>query len=575
MYLLILASIVSLLSGSRLVAPPATPMAHGVVFFCPEKADAAVAELKKIKADGFGLIEFASWCWTLPVPGSQLERTATEVLDWCDANSLSFVLMHNIQFGSKAEGGGLDDSVKDPLSAQHFLTDWLRVLKGHTCVSAVILGNEVGPVSGNPNADPAWWAAFVLDMRKKHSTINHLNAAWKSSFADFDSIEPPQPGTPGAVDISQFAATVFDRFYGTLFEKSVRPALLPAHPLCGCKCSGDPVLLRSFHSFDMLCWDDMVSDFPQWRLKALGDISRRTGKPVFNSELHLYNDSYGYSPSAQKSRYRYMLSALNREWMTASFAWGQWKKSEITAIHSETPETLGGLKRLEPILREFGNATPELHVLVTAATEEDVESQKLYTRLAGSGIPWEYVCAEDLGAILSGALFVPVNTRLSVRSIQALLTVPRSATIVLESRSSVTDEYGRPLSSSAEIALQRRALAAYGLAAVPATDSEKLKPPYSEVSDVQYASWSEKRGSFSYSLAYPKLEARQVKSGSRRIIAVINHATAGSAVRARLPWLSAKLRSVEEIKGDGSRVKLDSAQEVDFAPLDVRLFEYR
>jgi len=55
----------ALLLGLSALAKPA-PLAHGVIFFCPPREAAAIAELQKIQADGFNLIEFASWPWTLP-----------------------------------------------------------------------------------------------------------------------------------------------------------------------------------------------------------------------------------------------------------------------------------------------------------------------------------------------------------------------------------------------------------------------------------------------------------------------------------------------------------------------------
>ena len=82
------------LCGPILAAP--APVAHGVIFFCPPRPDEAVAELQKIRDDGFNLVEFASWPWTLPKPGSSLETIATAVLDWCDVHEMRFFLMHNI-----------------------------------------------------------------------------------------------------------------------------------------------------------------------------------------------------------------------------------------------------------------------------------------------------------------------------------------------------------------------------------------------------------------------------------------------------------------------------------------------
>ncbi len=411
------------------------PMAHGVVFFCPEQPEAAVTELRKIRADGFRLIEFASWCWTLPAPGSQLERTASAVLDWCDGNGVRFVLMHNIQFGSQGEGGGLDDAVTDPLRAERFLTDWLRVLRGHSSVHAVILGNEVGPVAGSQKT-PRWWAAFTEAMRAAHGTIERLNAAWGTTFTSFEALQLPLAGSPGSVDLDAFATRVFGHFYGTLFDRVIRPALDPNGRrglLVGCKCDGNPLIQRACESFSMICWDDVLSDYPQWRLKALGDVARATGKPVFNAELHLYHDSYAYAPSAAKSRYRYFLSAINNEWLTASFAWGQWTKPGAASVHAVTPGILADLDRLEPVMRRFtAEARPILHVLLCRnAAANDEEMQRLYSRMAGLGLQWEYVCPQDLPHLRSGTLFVPDRTGLSAPELQALLALPGGLAIVL------------------------------------------------------------------------------------------------------------------------------------------------
>ena len=269
------------------------PLAHGVIFFCPAKPEPAIAELQKIRADGFNLIEFASWPWTLPQPGSQLETTAKAVLNWCDTHGVQFFLMHNVQYD------GLDGVYENPMGAAGVLSDWLRVLKGHKCVAGVILGNEVGPTAGEPKKNPKWWAGFIAELKTIHPTIESLNAAWETRFADFDAVTPPKPASPGSADYDRFAVKVFDRFYGTLFRRVCEPAL--GKLLYGPKTGGAPLLHRACTSFSMICWDDALSDYPQWRVKAMGDVSRRTGKPVFNSELHLYHDAYAFFGSPGKS----------------------------------------------------------------------------------------------------------------------------------------------------------------------------------------------------------------------------------------------------------------------------------
>lgn len=578
MHSTILAALVCL----ALLPAPATradagrgPLRHGVVYFCPEEPGPAIGELVKLKADGFRLIEFASWVWTIPTPGSRLEKTAGEVLDWCDANGVKFVLLHNIQFGSIGDGGGLDDAVEDPMRTAHFLTDWVRVLRGHRSVSGVILGNEIGPVSGTPRGTPAWWQAFEQAMQARHGNIDALNVAWGTHYKGFDDLEPPAPGTPGSVDLDRFAVSVFDRFYGTLFRKVVRPGLgtAGANILVGCKMAGDPLLHRACPSLNMTCWDDVLSDYPQWRLKALGDIARRTGKPVFNSELHLYHDVFGFTPSPAKSRYRYLLSALNNEWMTASFAWSQWNKPDVARIHQATPAILSDLGRLAPDLQPFNWATPTLHVLLTAPmANDDVAGQRLYSEAAGLGLDWEYLCPQDLPAIRSGTLFVPAGTRLSPAEIASLLSAARRCRLVLAGRDCVADAYGRALPGTARASLARAAGSRYGLGAVPAPAPRRLAAPYSTGTDVNYVSWSPERGHYSYPMRYPKLEARQARSRSGLLVAVVNHATSGEPVVALLPWQPKDGGSVTEITAGGRHVS--PSEPISVAPLAIRLFRY-
>ena len=550
-------------------APPA--FSPGVVFFCPDKPDAALAELAKIQGDGFSLIEFASWCWTLPTPGSDIEKRAQAVLGWCDAHNMSFFLMHNIQIGSAGEGGALDDAVEDPLRATKYLTDWVRVLKGHKCVTGIILGNEVGPVAGNPKDNPKWWAAFVADLKTRYQTIADLNAVWGTAFASFDAVAVPDAKSPGQVDARRFATQTFDHFYGTLFSQVCEPEL--GKLLYGCKMGGDPLVQRACGSLSMICWDDVLADYPQWRTKALGDVSRATTKPVFNAELHLYNDNYAYGGSAAHSRYRYFMSALNGEWLTASFAWGLWNKPETHAIHKATPAILADLKKLEPQLRRFSAVQPVAHVLLSEPlAADDAAAQSVYADLAELGSAWEFVCPQDIGTITGGTVYVPQGTRLPLDAWYNLPRLVAGVNIVLASGDPLDDEYGRPLPEKLQKEIAARAQPAYGVRQIRTPADDTLGLPYDDRVDASYLNWSEKRGHFRYPLAYPRLEARRVAGAQGWLVAVINHATEGAPVTARLPWSPGATAKVTELTGAGGPV--DPTKQLSFAPLDVRLFTY-
>jgi len=554
------------------------PLRHGVVFWQEKSPEAAIAELDKVKADGFNLIKQASWGWTLPKPGSPLEGVMQAELDWCDRNDFHFFLLQNVQYGSAGEGDGLDDAWRDPLRAAPLLADWVRVLKGHPCVDGVILGNEVSPVAGNPQGNPAWWAGFTGAMQQRYETLDALNRVWGTEFGAWEALAPPT-SSAGKTDLNRFAVEAYARFYGTLFDEVLRPALGDLE--YGTKTAGDPLLHRHLARFSSIMWDDVLANYPQWRIKAMCDVGRRLNRPVFNAELHLYNDTYAYNQSVAMARYRYFTSALNGETTTASFAWHQWnKKPETVEIHRHTPETLAELQRLEPQLRLLAGATPSLHVLLTPAIADGDDTdpankpiaERLYAEIAGLGIPWEFICEEDVSALSAGTLLLSEQPRLQPETAQAICDLPKPVKVVCLNEAPTQDEYGRMLPQALRVALMRRARAVDSVADLRTPEGDPGRP-YDRVGQAQYLWWSEAKGHFRSPVAYPPLEARRVRDGDGWLVAVINHATDGEPVSAPLPWLTQLApQSVQELTGEGGRIS--STEPLEFAPLAVRIFRY-
>jgi hypothetical protein len=554
------------------------PLRHGVVFWQEKTPEQAVAELEKVKAQGFNLIAQSSWVWTLPKPGSDLERVMQAELKWCDENDLRFFLLHGIQYGSPGEGGNLDDAWEDPRRAAPLLDDWVRVLHGHPCVEGVILGNEVSPVAGNSKDNPKWWAGFTEAMRRRHATIEALNRSWGARFESWEKLGPPPGGSIGRVDLERFATEAFNRFYGTLFEKVLRPALGPLE--YGTKSAGDPILQRRLTQFSVIGWDDVLANYPQWRIKAMCDLGRRLDRPMFNSELHLYNDDYVYNQSVPMSRYRYFTSALNGETTTAGFAWNMWKKPETIEVHSHTAAILAELRRLEPQLRKFAAQPAELHVLLTPAYVEGDDTdperkplaEQLYAQMAMLGTPWEFVCEEDVSTIASGTLVIPEQPRLEPATAQAVTGLPKRVRVICLNEPPTQDEYGRMLPQNLRLALATRGkvVDSEGGLATPVADPGR---PYNEPTQTEYLWWSERKGHFRAPMTYPLLEARRVREGAGWLVAVINHATAGEPVEAQLPWLrQLSPAKVVELTGKGGEVPAGVALVLE--PLAVRVFRY-
>ncbi|MBI2301061.1 MAG: hypothetical protein HYU66_19290 [Armatimonadetes bacterium] len=305
----------------------------------------------------------------------------------------------------------------------------------------------------------------------------------------------------------------------------------------------------------MVCWDDLVSEYPLWRIKVAADT---VDKPLFNAELHLYNDTYNYRPSTARSRYRYFTSALLGEYLSASFAWGQWQRPPMAAIHAATPGVLGDLRRLEPALRRFHQAdlSSRLRVLVTESNyygpwhspERDAPLARLNAAMGTLGRPWRFVLEDDLGGVRDGTLVV-CSEAFATRTARAVMELPRAVRVVAVDAAPALDERGLPLPTALAGAVRARCSVVQfdGLAAELGY-AEGLPAEYRRTGDLGYLRWTEQRGHFEEQGVSCLLEARQVGNW----VAVVNHTIEPQT--APLPW------------GGETAV-------VTFAPLEVRVYE--
>lgn len=568
-----MATLAVLTNGATAWPLPGDPMHHGVVFFCPEKTEDAIRQLERIKEDGFDLIKFASWIWTLPKPGSDLEKRVQAVLDWCDQHGMAFFLLHNIQYGGEA--GGLNNEVLHPERSLPFLEDWSRVLRGHRCVIGVILGNEVGPSLGTPEAAPLLWEEFRRWLAQRHGSVEQLNAAWVTEYRTFNDVGLPQEGSPGWVDYRCYARQCFAQFYRVLIEKGLRPVL--GDKLYGSKTSLDPFLHRACRQMTMTCWDDLLAQHPLWEIKCAADT---TGKPLFNAELHLCGDGYQYFPSPEQSRYRYFTSALIGEYLTASFAWGRWSKPEIQKVHSTTPAILADLRRLEKHLRLLAQ-TYRNSGLMALVTEDNyyrprIDKERrhplalLYAHLSALGRPWRYLLEDDLSGTKRGTIVVWTQ-RTKLETAQALTRLPGSVPVLAIEAVPKENEYGQPLPVSIQQRLgQRLRVVPLEKVAEVLGPSSGLPEEYRRVGVVKYWWWSEKRGHFQYEVPYCTLEARRARGFGGTVVAVVNNSL--EARSATIPW--AFSRKVVDL-ASGQELNAGQESRWAFEALDVKVLLIR
>ncbi len=552
--------------------PKFLPLREGVVFFCPDNSDEAIKQLEQIQAQGFNLIEFASWAWTLPKPGTPFQQRVSAVLNWCDHHDMAFFLMQNIQYNDEGEGGGLDDQVQNPQKSIPLISDWANALHGHHCVKGVILGNEVAPTLGDPKKSPIMWSQFRAWLRDRYGLVANLNSHWGSDYASFEDVSTPESGSPGLLDYNRYAELRFAGFYDAIVNKGLKPVL--GNALYGNKTNLDPFLHQACRAMTMCCWDDLNSQYPMWRIKLAADT---TGKPLFNAELHLYEDNYNYGASIPHSRYRYFMSALLGEHATASFAWGQWNKPETRKVANATPHILSDLKNTQAASALIARAyqKSDLMVLVTRRVYEDEADGKgggvlesLYAHMGALGEPWRYLLETDIRKARKGTLIIPEG-QISQQDAQAIVNLPPSVRVYYLHAVPTEDEYGLPLSKDMIRSLQKsgRILAIKHLISAIAPNSG-LPQDYRNIGDVSYLGWRPSRGFFGYPVSYCLAQVFRARTRNGWVMAVVNNSD--HDITAPAPW-SMNNKVMDILTGGAPRIERNRA--LLMPPFSVQLFQ--
>ena len=580
------------------------PLDFGVVYPVPGSGvtdDEIARDLQRVQDHGFDHVNLSSWIWTLPGAGTPMRHRVDVLLDWCDRHGMGVWLLQNVQYGT-GEGGDFERTVTDPVEyVRPYVANWIAALKGHRCVRGVILGNEVGPaLPADLGKTPHYWQAFVAWLQAKYPTVAALNETWGTQYETFGQVTAPAEGTPGWVDYHHFAQTQFGRFYSQVFEALFKPSLGASLGYAS-KTSPDPFLYRRYPGATVLCWDDLVANYPVWAEKVLTDCDPR---PAFNSEMHLYSDNYAYYPSVELTRYRYYVDALSGERSNSSFDWGSWKKPEIAAIDGATPAALAEVHRLwpylaalagaqrrarvgvvvsEPVFQGSSAALADRPVLPVSLPGQSVSAgpapgadvpplEAAYAAMAGTGQPWRFVLDADLPGEAKGlnAVLVPGYARYPLSTIEAITALPKRVQVEWAGPWPSSDEYGHLLPPSALRALQSRCRHWDDMAqAAQRYAGPRPLPPACAPADGVYGWWSPRRGSYSFPVRYPRVEIRRARTPSgREIVALINHTH--DVIPFPLTALSDGPRPVPMLDA-AQGIPVDGAKPLLLKPFDVRV----
>jgi hypothetical protein len=561
---------------------------YGVVFFLPETADQAIEQLQQFKKQGFNSIKIPSWAWTVPTPDSPLARKASATLDWCDANQMKVWLLENIQYGSASQGGDLNRVLADPLLKRNVLEPWLELLKNRPCFQGMLLGNEVGPIHLDKLTDenPAYFAAFKDYLLKTHGNLATLNKRWKCDIQNMDVLPALTKQSPGYIDYLRFANQHFAALYDAWFEQLVKPALGSDY-LYGSKANENPYLQRACQSFTVYSWDDMMANLPPHVVRLGTDtVSQITGRPMYNSEMHLYHDKMAFAPTPSLTRYRYLLSAIQGEWKTASYDNKSWTKEKTQRQHQAGIDAIAESKRLEPLLKLFNNRMDApVAMLVTEgnmhwSSDPDIPNEGsaygaalAYPWLTSLGHPWRYVLDQDLSQVTKPKALILSTPWLTAQTIESLKQWPKDIQIIAIGSIPVNDEWFVPHSQTDRQWLHDRVtlVDVWGNlhTRLPAIDG--LPDQATKVIMGRFHWWSSKRGSYKIKYPFAQLEVRHLKSPDCELVLMITH-DRDVELTVDLPWA----QGAKVIEHTGKQLgRIIDSQSVSISGNDVRLFEYK
>lgn len=634
------------------------PLMHGAIFniggelgwdrtHAPEILEANFEKMTEIREHGFHM----AMPW-FKVPGHSL---ATPIFEWADANKMPLMLMLHqgweprMAFDRYAEDPALwlENNVKRARR-------WAERIEGHSSVRGVILGNETIPHVGtplflsrwpNPTAtnltaterhlgaeeedggkasegrttfipatkDPsAFWNNIIRpELAKQYANdIAALNRHWGTRFGSFAEVDLPAADSGGWHDLRHIARKHFAIIMDTLIREGFKPSLGKGISYSSKHSRPDPFTWRACKEINTVGWDDVEAHFPLWVLKAAADT---TPLPLFNSELHLYHDTFNYRGSAALSRYRYLTSALLGEYWTASFKYDNWKSNpEVLENHAQTTAALRDLEKTAPYLRALARAyqNADLSVLLTeenwfVSTEpkgmygtddaagfdaakldyndlrdllrrkmvvnfmDDNPFAEVYARLAMLGRPWRYFLENDLSDF-NGSTLVVWSPLLKLETAHALAALPAGVRLLFVDAVPVSDPYRHPLPADLVRTLSTRGKV------VPMNQLEKaitassiIHPEYQKLSTIRR--WKLKRPAsrIPYDVPYARLEVRSAETPLGHLAVILNNSDESAS--APLPWASGRYRATDLLTGE--TLSSDAARRNhEFAPYAVRLF---
>ncbi len=588
------------------------------------------------------------------VPGHPL---ATPIFDWADTHDLPLMVMLHYGWEPRMV---FDQYAENPTLWLEKNTKrarlWAEKMQGHPSIRGVILGNETSPHIGTAKFISRWPAPASDTVKKLAADERHLGAEeesatkstnpktgvvpatgtpsafwriiirkeladqygndiaalnrnWRTRFANFEEIDIPAADSGGWSDLRHIGRKHFAIIMDTLIRDGFKPILGNSVYYNSKHSRPDPFTWRACKEYTAAGWDDVEALFPLWAIKAAADT---TPLPLFNSEFHLYHDTYNYRGSPEISRYRYLTSALLGEYWTASFQHGKWTKPAVAANHAQTPAVLRDLEKSQRYFRALARAyqNADLNVLLTeenwfASAEStglygtggtgDFDPTQLnynelrdllrrksggnftdgnpfaevYARMAMTGNPWRYYMENDLTGLKDGTLVV-WSPLLKPETARALAALPDEVRLIFVDAVPTLDIYRQPLPAGLLKTLTARGeIKKMNLLETAFKPSPIMRSEYQKFTQLRYWKFKRPEGKVAYDVPCAQLEVRSAETPEGHLVAILNNTDKN--LSAPMPWSNGNYLATDLLTG-GELSASAARKEQTFGPFAVRLF---
>jgi hypothetical protein len=276
------------------------------------------------------------------------------------------------------------------------------------------------------------------------------------------------------------------------------------------------------------------------------------GKPVWNSEHHLYN--HGASTPGRVRHHIYH-TYLMGQFKSTSYNWRRITHDKRNERFVEATKARHHIRRNEEAVRAIYEAREDADIAVLytegnrnwnmmpehPSRPDFGGAIQAYGEVGALGKPWKYVVNEDVSAAHVTDTLIVAAEWLTPETVQLINDLPEDRTVVVIGEVPSEDEYGVAIPEAQLSAFRDRAttVAGWGSLTDEVAPAEGLSGPYTNVRQANFYWWTAGHGRKPYGMPVPELEVRRGSKNGSEYVSVTNHSESDS-VEAAIPWAAGR-----------------------------------